>query len=133
MLLKGKVTDVTVSDLDYDYTVNGKMDIDIDYSLDFDMIVGSSTAIMNMNMDYSYAFKYGVAYSVLRSDGVGAKFVIAFYKAGGDTNVTMVDEDLFAGMAGDTAELTVYNDANEVIFEGDVSLDNFWFGPTDFE
>lgn len=115
--LSGTVENVDVSDYDYSYTISGEVEENLDADMDIDLMFDSFGDPADMRGDMSADIEYGVAFSVLRSDGVGAKFVITFAASASQG----LDEEGTAVAAG---TLTVYNDANNVVFTIDVDLDD---------
>jgi hypothetical protein len=111
----------------HEYTISGEMIMNVDIDLNIDFITSSSD--YDVNMDFSYEQEYGVAYSVSRDDGAGAKFVITFAAEIDESNIDMTtfDEEegfdaAFAELQNETATLTVYDNSNNIVHEMEVPL-----------
>ncbi len=115
--LSGTVENVEVSDYDYSYTLSGEVKENLDADMDIDLMFDSLGDLADMRGEMSADIEYGVAFSVLRNDGVGAKFVITFAAS---ASQDLGDE----GTAIAAGTLTVYNDANNVVYTIDVDLDD---------
>ena len=123
--LAGTITGATVSDGLNTYTLNGEIISDTELDMNVDVITGSST--VDINMDLSVRQRYGMAMTVLRDDGVGAKYILTFACDFGKNNITLENpmelfEEFGNQLENQTATLLVYNDNNEEIGRYSCSL-----------
>jgi hypothetical protein len=129
-VINGTITGVTFAaatgDTYSSYTVSGdlKETMDMEAGIDYTLNADTSSTV---TMDLSFGLSYGVALSILRSDGVGAKFVITFGGSIDVNNVSLTDPsaiqtELTTQLGSKTATLSVYDDSDTLIYSSTLTL-----------
>ncbi len=120
---------ITNASFDYGihtYTItSGSLDVTEDVNLDIDLVIAADSSC-TASMDLEFGIAYGTTFSVRRDDGLGAKFVLT-YGAGYNVADLSVDADFETALASylssENVTLSVYDDANALIYSGSIPLD----------
>ncbi len=117
--LSGTVSAVELSHEGNTYTVSGRMVEEIASNTNCVIRTTSSGLLQDATISGTYAMTlvYGMAMSVVNQGGVGAKFIISVAASGSGQ---LDDPEGDASVDG-TATLTVYDDANTVLYEIDLT------------
>lgn len=130
--IAGTLNEATVLDKRGTYTVTGKFgliqDTDVNADMRMNYAQGDEKPTPEINMDMAIALQYGIAFSILRDNDVGARFMLTYTGAAGFKDVDMegiLNIDMEAAMeelASKTATLTTYDDEGEVLFTQSIPL-----------
>jgi len=127
-IVNGSFLGITVSSETHSYTISGKATEDLDLNANLDMTVVAKETF-EYNLDLSYSLIFGFAFSVLRDDGVGAKFIVSYAGSIEKNDIEDVtDSDALARMMAELqakkATLRVYDaDSDELLQTVQIGLD----------
>lgn len=123
IVLDGEITDCTVSDGD-EYLINGETKDRLYMNMATSMYTNAEAHIDSMDISVQASMASGAALSIRNTTtGIGGKFIIS-YALTIDTDDLSddIDEEQAQIFRDKKAMLRVYNDANVLVFEGEVSL-----------
>ena len=130
----GTVSGITLTGTEggvsHTYVVSGDYKNKYDTSVAVDVKIASLTASgVSYVLNFDYGISTGIAFSVKRDDGVGAKFVLTFGGTVSLSNVSLTSNDssvyeaqIQSQLAKNPVTLTVYNDQNAVVLTEKMTL-----------
>lgn len=118
------LSNIDCTDGTSDYTiVSAKYTQNLQMSMNMDVHTNASLEMDGVRGNYYLGLSYGFAMSVVRADGVGAKFIFSF---GGVVDGSLADGDPNAELANTTGTLKVYGDDNALLYEQVITMDEFF-------